>query len=229
MEKLNQKPELKSLDQDFLKKFSKYDFKEARKKLREVYGMFWIKKRSKIKKLVEEKRLLELLKAHRSTAERLDFYPLFLEMIPNNSKILDLGCGFNPIAFFYFNKKIDLTASDISQEDLELIKKINPKIKIMKLDLTKDYFKIKEKYDIILLLKLLDVIEAQERNISEKIILHLLKHSKKLIVSFSTKSLGGRKTIRVIKRTWFEKLLKKNKINYSIKEFSNEIFYVLGL
>ena len=47
------------------------------------------------------------------------------------------------------------------------------------------------------------------------------------MVSFATQSLGGKKMIKKERRSWFEKLAKRQGYGYETFEIANEIFYIL--
>ena len=73
--------------------------KEIRSELRNYTGRFQVKSKKRVK-LLEENKILELLKTHTSTKERIKDYQKLIKKIENFSpkSILDLGCGLNPIA-----------------------------------------------------------------------------------------------------------------------------------
>ena len=94
---------------------------------------------------------------------------------------------------------------------------------LLKFHITKllEYVKV----DVCFLFKLIDPLESQKRNFTEYLIKNL--PCKWLVVSFSTKSLGGRKTIQKERRAWFEKLLKRLNLGFKTFEVTNELFYVI--
>lgn len=184
--------------------------KHTRKKLRDYYGSYNTTI-TNLKK--EELNTTDLLKKHLSTRERIADFEKVSEFIGNKKSILDLGCGYNPFFYNQLKSKPKYLASDISN-DLEHIKKYFEQEKIngdiLKLDLTdeddlKKLNEISKDYEVTLLLKVLDPLEKQKKNISKKVFENI--NSKEIIVSFSTMSIGGRVPIKS-KRTWFYKLIK---------------------
>lgn len=225
-EKLKNHLERNNIDlQETSEKEKKIIIKDIRSQLRLLVGRFQTGIKNK-KFLLQTRQLNKLLKTHTSTAERLDFYPEFKQLLKklNTKSILDLGCGLNPIALA--TPEIKYYASDINIDDLEILKEFfkqnEIKGEVFVLDLQNLPKKL-PKTDVCLLLKVLDIIDPKH-----KITEPLLKQipSKKIIASFSTKKLSG-KRMNVPKRFWFENLLKR--INYSFKklEIENEIFYVI--
>ncbi|MBU0667248.1 MAG: hypothetical protein KKC26_07820 [Nanoarchaeota archaeon] len=72
--------------------------------------------------------------------------------------------------------------------------------------------------------KLLDSLETVKRNLSKEIIRKI--NSNFLVISFSKKTLGGKKVIDERKRSWIYKILNENKVKYQKIEFLNEFFVV---
>ena len=233
------------LDKEFkqLKRSSSYKLmlKAIRKDLREVYGAF-IKGKPSLKKLVEalKKKNLnktleehnEILRTHQSTRERLQFYDdiyskIFKEVKPKS--ILDLAAGLNPISFPYMNLKgIYYIATELTKEDCRFLKEyfslINIKHKVLQLDLLKDYKKIINiKADLCFLLKTLDSLEKTRRNISKDILKSI--NAKDIIVSFSIKSLSGKKPIK--ERGWFYRILRELNLDYATFSTENELFFII--
>lgn len=220
------------------------EFKELkkiiRKKLRVIHGSFAVKKISDYKK----KKILDLIKKdpsnadlaldiHRSCRERLPYYQELYDFIKIKDSVLDIGCGLNGFSYPYFKKNIFYKGIDVNEEELSFVKQYFEQEKINgvleNLDLTnKDNIeKIgleSEKFECVFLLKTLDTLESIERNISEKI-MKIIK-SKKIVVSFPTRTLGGKKLISS-ERTWFKKIKKEN-YNTSTYEIDNEIFYIFN-
>ncbi len=133
VEEIKNKKELKPLSSDFVgsitKEFLKEKkvnlekkserkkiIKEVRSILHAVYGVFKKSKYSKKEKLLKEMSSTEdlethnkILELHRSTKERLNYYPFIYEKIfaitGKPKSILDLGCGLNPVSFPYMGLK----------------------------------------------------------------------------------------------------------------------------
>ncbi len=246
--KIMQKKELSSLSKSFVEKILKevisekkdffselekknynpkskeYKFfvKEVRKRLRVVYGSFDEDKES-VKKLIDEKKYDEALKKHVSTRERLPFYGEFLELI-SGKKIMDLGCGLNPLAFKkeYIENYL---AIDIGQE-VELVnryfenEKIRGDAKLLDLSdksVVRELVNVSANFDVCLMLKLVDTLESTTRDITDE----LLKMKCKKIISFPLQSIGGKKIAP--QRNWFKKKAGK----YDRKVIGNEEFFIV--
>ncbi|MEM4260021.1 MAG: hypothetical protein QXG00_02190 [Candidatus Woesearchaeota archaeon] len=250
---LNNNTKLKTLIQRIepnkLKKNKKYKelIKIVRKNLREIYGVFILDNYSKInnhivtlKKLKEEddKKYLaiRILSVHKSTQERLPFYTeIYKKIFAITGKpktILDLGCGLNPFSYFFLGCRPNYIATDLNEKDLIPIQRFFEIEKIngytIAINLTKDYDTLKkmDKVDVCFVFKLFDSLEKTKFNVTENVIQNL--NASYVIVSFPTRSLGGKKPIKKEKRAWFERILKKNNYTYTTFEVSNEFFYVIN-
>jgi len=206
------------------KKEMKLIVKEVRAVLRNIVGQYRASLKSK-EKLLNSNSIHKLLSTHSSTKERMPHYTELKEKISeiNPKSILDLGCGLNPIALA--NKKIKYYASDINEEDLEIIKKYFSKNKfkgqVFVHDLTQTE-KTLPKADLCLLFKVLDVIDTKNHTLSKEIIIKT--PCKAFLVSFATKKLSG-KSMSSPKRFWFENLLMRLKIKFEKFSTNNEVFY----
>ena len=197
--------------------------KEIREILRKLSGRFQKSLKDRYD-FLENSQIDELLMSHRSTAERINFYPKLKEIIGslNVHSILDLGSGLNPIALA--KKDIFYYAVDINGDDLMIVESYFKRNNIMGKTINEDIRKIVHfpKVDLCLIFKVLDIIEKGHktaRSIIEKL------EVKYLIISFAKKTLSGRK-MRYPRRKWIENIL--NKLNYKYEIFSseNELFYL---
>ena len=232
---------------------NEYDFllKIIRADLHAVYGTFQQELNHRKKYFEELKKIIlggnanetkinelhqKILSTHTSTKERLKIYPVMYEKIfavtGIPKKLLDLSCGLNPLSYPFMDidyKDFEYSATEITKEDCELINEYFEMMKIkgkaLQIDLVREYEKIKQfDVDVCFLFKLLDTLEYLERNISKKIL--PLINSKWLVVSFSTKTLSGKK-MKKIERWWFENICTANKWTFEKIEFDNELFYVV--
>ncbi|HHE36249.1 MAG TPA: hypothetical protein ENL16_00355 [Candidatus Woesearchaeota archaeon] len=240
------KEKLEQRKQFNLKRAKEYKeiIKAVRAELREVYGVFILKEHFKLGELLDKLRknpCLEnhnkILESHKSSKERLPYYALvykrIFEIIGVPKRIVDLGCGLNPFSYPYIKFKPEYVACDLAKKDLEFIKEyfkiMRIKGVIKRVDLAKDcQDKLKEiikKEDVVFLLKTVDSLEAIKKNISKDLLRSI--PARFIVVSFSTKSLGGKKRIRRERRTWFERFVKKLGYKITIFEIPGEIFYVL--
>ncbi|MBU0667247.1 MAG: hypothetical protein KKC26_07815 [Nanoarchaeota archaeon] len=139
---LKKKPILKrKLEENNCNKKSKeYKFviKEMRKSLREIYGVFITKDYSKkdfilnelknAKVKTEREQIInKLLSLHQSSKERIpiysEVYKQIFEITGKPNKILDLGCGLNPLSYHYLGCKPYYIASDMNIKDTDFLKR----------------------------------------------------------------------------------------------------------
>jgi 16S rRNA (guanine(1405)-N(7))-methyltransferase len=217
--------------------------KAVRQGLRQVYGVFILDDYKKRHELLEElkdtptiadhERILSL---HKSSQERIDIYLVVYKKIFEHTgvpkKILDLGCGLNPVSYPFLGCRPEYTACDLAEKDLQFIaeyfKIMKVKGKTKRIDLVTqqdEAAKLSEGVDITFLFKALDSLEAVKWNASESLMKKL--KSRFVVVSFASKSIGGRKEIKKERRAWFEKVLKRNGWEYSEFELPGEFFYVV--
>lgn len=212
---LENKKTYESLKQKkFNQKSKEFDIiiKLTRKKFRDYFGSYNSALTDGKKEILGE----EIVTKHLSTRERFDFIDDFALFVGKTSSILDLGCGYNPYFYKHFLGKPKYLASDISS-DLKHIQSFfdseNIEGNTLVLDLVNEsdldkLEKISTEYETVFMLKLLDPLEKQKKNISRKIFEKI--KSKTIIVSFSTMSIGGKVPI-TSKRTWFYKIIKNKK------------------
>ncbi|MBU1103950.1 MAG: hypothetical protein KJ600_05325 [Nanoarchaeota archaeon] len=255
IEEIKNKKELKSLNSDFVGSITKellegkkinIDKKSERKKiikevrsiLHAVYGVFKKSKYTKKEKLLKDISSLKdtaghnkILELHRSTKERLEYYPSVYEKIfaitGKPKSILDLGCGLNPLSYPYMRLKTEYYATELTEEDSKFIQSYFDKLKIKgkaySLDLTR--INTLPPADVCFLFKLLDTLETLKRDITKTIFEQL--QTKWVVASFPLKTIGGRKNISKRRLVWFEKIIKDCK--YETFEIPNEVFYVIKL
>jgi hypothetical protein len=207
--------------------FEKRVIKEVRAMLRKLLtpmpALFY-KKYSYFLKNVD-KEIERILDMNLSFRERKNNYGWLIGEIKkiNPERILDIGCGFTLLAFYYFNFKpkayigvdIDGYVVDLINRFME-VKRIDGKV-FCDFDFN---FKT-TRNDLILILKVLDGIEKIEKGKSEKII----EMKGKKIVSFPLVTWGRKRKIK--QRVWFEKILKKHNLYFKKFEKGNEVFYFL--
>ncbi|MFZ8856068.1 MAG: hypothetical protein ACO2OX_02655, partial [Candidatus Nanopusillus sp.] len=88
-------------------------FKEVRRILHELYGLYTPKEDKEIDKILFnnemtlEQKIIELLMLTRSTAERINFYKEIYKniFIEKPLEILDLASGLNPISIYFSDQK----------------------------------------------------------------------------------------------------------------------------
>ncbi len=231
-----------SFNQFYRSSICKKIISNVRSKLREIYGVF-IKEGMELSQLknitsYDDKIINKILSQHQSSNERLHIYSSIYKKIfeiiklPKKYKLLDLACGYNPLSYKYLPTKPEYyLASDLSSKDMNIIKEFFIKTKIkgdtIALDLTKksSILKLNEQnFDVCFLFKALDSLESISRHSSKKLIAEL--NCKHFVVSFPSKTIGGKKQISKDKRSWFENFCHKNNFEFKFFEFDNEIFYI---
>lgn len=244
------KEKIKQTDKDNFKRLQRAkEYKElvkgVRAELREIYGVFILKGYKKLPKLLEELKKdpsianhNKILKLHKSSKERLPFYPIIykkmFEITGKPKRIIDLACGLNPFSYPYLECEPEYIAYDLAQKDLDYIKEyfgimeikgIVKKIDLLNLDKS-NLCEIGRKNDLVLLLKTVDSLETIKRNISQEVLESIKADN--VVVSFSSISIGGRKAIKKEKRAWFEKLVDRLGYKFVVFEVPGEVFYILS-
>jgi hypothetical protein len=242
----------KKLEKEFLDKNYKIikskKFKEIvkiiRKEIGIIYGSFLTQDFDKREKYLNQSKTLEdtqsILKLHKSTRERVDYYEEIFTKIfewkkPN--KIGDLCCGLNPISISIIKNKLkkapEYFASDINPKDMEFLNSFFNKFKIKgtaksydltKLDIIKD--EQFQECDMIFLFKALDSLEFIKKNCTKELINQI--PAKNIVVSFPTKSLVSKKEFKIEKRNWFIKFLEENNYKFEKFEIENELFFLIS-
>lgn len=214
----------------------------VRKQLRETYGMFQQEqgKEKLLKEYLETKDVVTLRKilyTHQSTQERLPYYKKLYEDIfaitGVPGKIFDIGCGLNPLSYPFLGCTPQYNCTDISSADATFLNEFFTASKITgkahaidALDHDATVTAVGN-VDIIFLFKVLNTFETLERHTTKKLMTKLAMHTKWLVVSFATISLGGGKFISPSKFTWFENYLENNGWTAQIIDLPNEKFYVI--
>lgn len=224
--------------------------KEVRAQLREIYGVFQQAGTEKRRRLLENylaakgrgeqlKQLDKLLQSHQSTKERKDHYKEIYENIfPKQPEhILDLGCGFNPLAYQWLPGSSTYSCCDLSPSDMDLINKFFSAkgidgeafaLDLLDAEARKRLQNIPA--DTALMLKLIDTLETQERNVTKTIITELQAHQtiKHIIASFPLQSIGGRHFRQGGKENWFSKFLATTGCAWERQEIAGEEFYIIS-
>jgi len=226
----------------------KEDIKEIRKNLYRTYSSYQTNKKRKRNQLLEKlktnlnnkDRITQLLSIVISTKERLsDYLELYFKIFKITGKpksIIDLGCGMNPLSYYFMNlKKLRYYAYDIDEEDIKFLNNffkimekqgLDGKAKILDINNTKAVSSLPTP-DIIFLFKVIDVINTKNHKTSEQLVKQLIKKTKFIIVSFATKTIT-RKSMNYPKRKGFELMLKRLNLKFKTIEIKNEIFYIIS-
>ncbi len=263
IKKIKENKKYSSLSDEVIKKeieiFSKKNklslekstIKILRKNLHKSYASFQTKKKSKsadflleelAEKIKNKKSLDETIKnllcLTVSTKERIEDYPIIYHEIFSNfphTKIIDLGCGLNPLSVLVMNQKPKkYFAYDIDEKDSKILNKffkiilslgIEGKSEILDLRNFKGIENLPEA-DLVFLFKVFDVIDVDNHKTSEEILKILKKKYPHLVVSFATKTIT-RRNMNFPKRKWFELTLERLGFSYKIFQTKNEIFYLI--
>ena len=237
---LNQEPKFKGI----LKKFNpksallKELIKKTREKLRRTSGLFKKEKKITVEEIIKID-YQELLKIHSSTKERIGFYnQLYSNLFKITGKplrILDLGCGMNPLSIQLMKlERLEYYAYDIIEE-VNLLNlffaKLHQKnhyfygeagiLNLLELDKVKQL----PKADVAFLFKVTDVLDRNKGHKNTEAVLQAVP-AKYLVVSFPTLTMSGKK-MTAPRRRWMEWLCKRLGWEYQMLEYVNELFYVV--
>ncbi|MGB9674654.1 MAG: hypothetical protein ACPLX8_00815 [Nanopusillaceae archaeon] len=207
-----------------------YFFKDLRRLLHEIYGLFVPKDVKTINKIIFnekislEEKIINLLELTRSTAERLNFYRQIYQniFIEDPEVILDLACGLNPISIYFSEKKPKkYYYVDISEYILDINYKILSEIGIENkgwvIDLLDPDEKIFEHYQYIFLWKTFPLLEKYDYRAPRDLISKLKFDY--LILSFPQKSIGKKRNLGLAWRYKIKRFI-EYKLKYKvIKEF----------
>ncbi len=142
--------------------------------------------------------ILELLKAHTSTNERLPICQmLYCDIFKKCKKvksILDLGCGLNPLYIPFVpelqNKRY--VAVDVNNNTTNLLNKFFETRNINGIAKTCDILTTipNEKFDMVFMFKIVPLIEAQRKNYLNEFIKSI--NAKYIVITFPTKTVSGK-------------------------------------
>lgn len=189
------------------KKIQKNIVKDIRAILHRTYGMFITKDYFKKHKI---KDVDKLLKAHKSTKERLPMYPKLYQVLfkitGKPKSILDLGCGFNPLSYKYMNlQRVRYYVYDISSEDLNFLKKHLPHLKTKVANLlVENKF---PKTDVCFMFKLLNHIDLSKHHKESEKLLRKVK-SKFIVISFPLITVSG-KRMKYKQNNWLKFMVER--------------------
>ncbi len=217
--------------------------KEIRACLRTTYGLYQCGETEKARQMLNNRSKVslmnELLKLHVSTRERLPYYKKFFaelfQIVGPAPHILDLGCGYNPMALpFMQPAPKTYHAIELYYEDVALIKKyfnyLNARgwqtrhFTAETIDLEKKQERgtlFKKQYDLVLALKLFDLLK-------KKTVEDLVKNLRTawLVASFPTTTIAGTR-MNVPRRGWFQKMLRRLGYAYTARTYENEMVYFI--
>ncbi|MFP3256696.1 MAG: hypothetical protein RXO36_02710 [Candidatus Nanopusillus acidilobi] len=216
-------------------------FKEVRRILHELYGLYTPKEDKEIDKILFnnemtlEQKIIELLMLTRSTAERLNFYKDIYKniFIEKPVEILDLASGLNPISIYFSDQKprkyyyVDISEK-ILDINYQILKELNIENEGWLIDLLDPDDRIFRHYQYIFFWKIFPILEKYDfyapRNLLSKLDFDYL------IISFPQKSLGKKRNLGLAWRYKIKRFV-IYKLKYKIiKEFDipYEYFLIVG-
>ncbi|MEM3116620.1 MAG: hypothetical protein QXD63_01670 [Candidatus Pacearchaeota archaeon] len=206
----------------------------TRELLHKVYGAFVSRKLLNLRYRSPE----WVLKKHISTRERVQYYnEIYDRLFKNFSGIIfDLGAGVNGFSYIYFKKKFKYIGIEAIGQFVKLMnlffkkEKINGRaihLSLFELEKIKKIVKNSRGRKIIILFKVIDSIEMMQKNYSKRLLLELTPLVEKLIISFSTESMGTRKKFNVTRR-WIINFIQENFKILDCFEIKNERFVVFS-
>lgn len=196
-----------------------------------------------------ERNFEDILKKHKSTKERFDYYEEVYSRILNgldkNKKIsvIDLGAGVNGFSFNYF-KRIKYNICYVGIESVgQFVDMMNNYFKKQKLcaravhlslfntEKVVDIIKENHNLRVVFLMKVIDSLEIFERDYSKKLLLSIkevLNSEDRIVLSFATRSLI-KKTKFKVKRYWIYNFILENFKLIDDFEIGGERYLVFGL
>jgi 16S rRNA (guanine(1405)-N(7))-methyltransferase len=176
------------------------------------------------------------MRGHASTRERLphlgSFYRGIWEITGVPHRLLDLGCGLNPLALPWMHiGDATYAAIDVDAGTLEVVRGFlgavgQPHITELR-DLVDDATVLEA--DVALLLKLITTLDRQDRDAARRLLERLpARHA---VVSFAARSLGGRGGRERTYRDRLDRLVADSDRVRAVAEASvpNELVFVLAL
>ncbi len=204
--------------------------KQTKTELHRITGAFLTPAQVRLcEKLLEAGDLTGTLAMHSSTKERLDGIDTFYQTLfdgHNVQTVLDLACGLNPL--YLASAGYTVTGMDISGDCVNIMNawadKMQWKLTALCRDLLcEDSF---PKADVTLIMKLLPLMEQQKKGSALEILNKTTSDT--VIVTFPTKSLGGRNVGMEQHYTdWFEALISGSYSIIKRQVISNELCYTI--
>lgn len=171
-----------------------------------------------------------------STKERLPFieeyYDFLSSVIPANARVLDFGCGFNPLAApsFLSVEKLRYEAYDAYGDLVSFLERYFKLARVegraSRLDLTGELPELEG--DVALFLKLFPTLEQIDPKATERLLGRV--NAPILVISYPSRSLGGKR--KGMGRTYaerFENLSERFGWSCRRRAFPNELVYVVSV
>lgn len=213
--------------------------KAARKELRDLYGNLWLgppaARSAALARLLAQPTLAHhraLLALHRSTRERLEGYPTLYRRLfaltGQPASLLDLSCGYNPFSWPYLGCQPTYTGTELARADCAFLNQYFEGLRLPGHAEAVDLWHGPPTLpvaDAALLFKLADALETQRRGATFALLESL--RCRFAIVSFATRSLGGRPFAAT--RDWFARGLARRHWRHEALALQNERFFVIWL
>jgi len=178
--------------------------------------------------------LARVLDLHSSTRERKpileQFYKEIFRITGQPESIIDYACGLNPLTIPWMNfpKNTLYTAYDIDTEEVlflgEVLSLVG--IKNIKIEIGDLFIDQPKKADIVFILKVLPLLEKQERGSALKIMAR--QKCRYLVISFPTKSISGKeKGMAGFYSDQFEKMIASEEWHFEKLLFPQEVVFVV--
>jgi hypothetical protein len=220
---LNKPHFLRSAQYESMKKW-------VRQELRVLVGMFVLEPH--LQHLLGE-RTTTILESHQSTKERLSYYPelyekLFAGHTPHT--VLDICAGLNPCSYEYLGCEPRYIAIDVSPQLMTFVQQWFESHRINGHAYHADITKLAAfpQADTVFIFKGTDVLERVRYGFGEVLLEKLfVDGASRVIVSFSTKTMGGVRDIAVSKRSWVERWAEQHGKAVRVVDIPGERFYVL--
>lgn len=211
--------------------------KKTRELLRKVFSSF-SSQNLFTKKIIDPE---YVLRKHKSTKERFDYYSETYEKIFENKNemvtIFDLGSGVNGFSYCFMPKKTKYVAIEGIKQlvDLNNLYFQNQKIpgkvvhgSLFDLKLIERIIKENNGKKIIFMFKIIDSLEALKRDYSKELIsfiLEKLQDEDKIVLSYALKSMGKRSRFKA-SRSWIHEFINKNCDIIDEFEFGGEKYLI---
>ncbi len=175
----------------------------------------------------------EMMALHTSTQERLPFldsyYAQIFDLLPPVHSVLDLACGLNPLAKFVMplQEGAMYYAYDLYTDLAEFLRQVGVEAGVCDLLTAEDRERLYERpVDVAFLFKIVPLLDHGDKGVARELLLRL--PAKQIVVSFPTRSLGGKgKGMVQNYSTRFESLIAGESWSVERLEFPNELCFVV--
>lgn len=179
-----------------------------------------------------------VLRTHASTRERVDeldaFYPNIWRVTGVPRRLVDLGCGMNPLSLPWMGLETDASYGMVDADrrplatSVAFLELVGQAHRAHTLDLVTDA--PREPADVVLLMKLVPTLDRQDPSAADRLLSSL--RASCAVVSFPRRSLGGRgKNLELTYRDRLDRLVGGSSRVTDIAEVPsmNELVFVVGL